>query len=278
MLADPSDTTLSATPKKSCTVATWNVNSLRIRHERLLGWLRAKRPDVVCLQELKMQTLDFPTLEYESAGYRAVVVGQKAYNGVAILSRIEHGAPTDIVIGMQDDDPDAESRLIAATIPGLGLRVASVYTPNGQTIDSPKYAYKLRWLERLRDYLNRRHSASEPLLLAGDWNVAPGDLDVYDPAGWRDTVICHTAARQALSKVLDFGLFDTLRHIEPTAQIYTYWDYRMLAFPKNHGLRIDHIFCTKSLLDACLSAHVDRNERKGEKPSDHAPLLLTLSL
>src|SRR5437868_70643 len=201
-------------------IATWNVNSLRMRQERLLAWLAAERPDVLCLQEIKMVEKDFPVLEFHSAGYHAVASGQKSYNGVAILSRIEHGAPTDIEVGLQDGDPDAEARFIAATIPGLGLRVASVYVPNGQTIDSDKYAYKLRWLERLRAYLDRRHKANEPLLLCGDFNIAPGDLDVYDPVGWRDTVICHGDARAALDKLFAFGLTDTLRHVEPTAQIY----------------------------------------------------------
>lgn len=265
-----------AGPAPTCLIATWNVNSLRVRHERLLGWLASKRPDVVCLQEIKMQGSEFPSLEYQNAGYYAAVFGQKTYNGVAILSRIEHGPPSDVVLGMQDDGGDSDARLIAATIPGLGFRVASVYVPNGQSIESDKYAYKLRWLERLRTYLDRRHCPTEPLLLGGDFNVAPGDRDVYDPEGWRETVICHAAARQALSQVVDFGLVDTLRHLEPTAQIYTYWDYRMLAFPKNLGLRIDHIFCTQPLLERCLSARVDREARKGEKPSDHAPLLLTL--
>jgi exodeoxyribonuclease-3 len=263
-------------PGATITVATWNVNSLRMRHERLIAWLAAKRPDVVCLQELKMQTADFPTLDLQNAGYYAVVLGQKSYNGVAILSRVEHGQPTDVALGLGDEAADAEARIVSAFIPGLGIRVASVYVPNGQTIDSDKYSYKLTWLGRLRAHLDRRHNASEPLLLCGDFNVAPGDLDVYDPAGWRDTVICHTAARDALSSLLGFGLFDTLRHVEPSAQIYTYWDYRMLSFPKNLGLRIDHILCTAPLLTRCLAARVDREARKGQKPSDHAPLILTL--
>jgi exodeoxyribonuclease-3 len=266
----------STEAQPSWLVATWNVNSLRARHERVLAWLARHRPDVVCLQELKLQEPEFPLLEYQSAGYHALVFGQKTYNGVAILSRHEHGLPEQVVIGLQDDDPDPAARLIAATIPGLGLRVMSVYVPNGQTIDSDKYAYKLRWLERLRAYLDRREQPSEPLLLCGDWNVAPADRDVYDPVGWQDSVICHPQARAGLQTVLDFGLFDSLRQLEPTAPIYTYWDYRMLSFPKNLGLRIDHIFGTESLRGRCLAARVDREARKGEKPSDHAPLLLTL--
>jgi exodeoxyribonuclease-3 len=257
-------------------VASWNVNSLRARHERVLRWLAQHRPDVVCFQELKLQDPEFPLLEYQSAGYHSLVSGQKTYNGVAILSRHEHGEPTDVVVGLQDDDSDLAARLIAATIPGLGVRVVSAYVPNGQTIDSDKYAYKLRWLHRLRAYLDRRHQPSEPLLLCGDWNVAPDDRDVYDPVGWQDSVICHSDARKGLHQVLDFGLFDTLRQLEPTAPIYTYWDYRMLSFPKNLGLRIDHIFASEPLRQRCVAVRVDRDARKGEKPSDHAPLLLTL--
>jgi len=272
-LASPSS---APEPGSGIVVATWNVNSLRMRQERVLAWLASRRPDVVCLQEIKMQDSEFPALAYSSAGYHAVVFGQKTYNGVAILSRIEHGPPTEVIAGLKDDCPDSDARLITALIPGLGLRVGSVYVPNGQTIESDKYAYKLRWLERLRAYLEKRHTPNEPLILGGDWNVAPDDRDVYDPEGWRDTVICHPAAREALAKILAFGLFDSLRHVEPSAQIYTYWDYRMLAFPKNFGLRIDHILCTRPLLERCLSARVDRDMRKGEKPSDHAPLLLTL--
>lgn len=243
--------------------------------DRVQPWLTQHRPDVVCLQEIKMQTADFPLLEMQALGYHAVAFGQKTYNGVAILSRIEHGAPTEVVCGMDDGDADSEARLIAARIPGLNLRIASVYVPNGQSIDSDKYAYKLRWLRRFRDHLHRHFHATEPLLFGGDYNIAPDDNDVHDPAVWRDTVICHADARQALADVMAFGLVDTLRKVEPSAKIFTYWDYRQLAFPKNMGIRIDHLFCTTPLADRCLAARVDREARKGEKPSDHAPLLVT---
>lgn len=263
-------------------VATWNVNSLRMRHERLLAWLAAHKPDVLCLQEIKMVEKDVPVLEYQTAGYHTVALGQKTYNGVAILSRVEHGVPTAVSTGFQDDDPDVESRFIAATIPGLGVRVASVYVPNGQSIESDKYVYKLRWLGRLHSFLEKATQASAaesasghklPRLLCGDWNIAPGDKDVYDPAGWRDTVICHEQARAALNQVLALGLVDTLRKLRPDDTVYTYWDYRQLAFPKNLGLRIDHIFASPELAERCVEAIVDRNARKGEKPSDHAPVI-----
>lgn len=260
--------------KPAFSVATWNVNSLRMRRERVMKWLEEHKPDVLCLQEIKMQEQEFPLLEYQGVGYHAVAVGQKTYNGVAILTRSEHGALTDVVGGMRDDDPDAEARLIAATVPALGVRVVSVYVPNGQTIDSDKFAYKLRFLRRLRAYLERTRQPELPILLCGDFNIAPADRDVYDPPGWRDTVICHPDARAGWTDLLEFGLFDTLRRVEPETTIYTYWDYRQLAFPKNMGLRIDHILASASLLERCVSAAVDRSARKGEKPSDHAPLLV----
>lgn len=256
-------------------VATWNVNSLRARSERVRPWLERHRPDIVCLQEIKMQTAEFPLLEMQALGYHAVVFGQKTYNGVAILSRQEHGTPTDVACGMDDGDPDSEARLISARIPGLGLRVASVYVPNGQSLDSEKYAYKLRWLRRFSQHLQRHFSADEALLLGGDYNIAPDDQDVHDPLLWRDTVICGSDARAALAEIMAFGLHDTLRQIEPSAKIFTYWDYRQLAFPKNMGIRIDHLLSTAPLSARCLAARVDREARKGEKPSDHAPLLVT---
>jgi exodeoxyribonuclease III len=254
-------------------VASWNVNSLRMRKERLVAWLQEKQPDVVCLQELKMEEPLFPLLEFRAAGYHAVLTGQKTYNGVAILSREAHGPLEDVATGMQDGDPDAEARLITATVPGLGVRVMSAYVPNGQVVGSDKYGYKLRWLGRLRRYLDGRFDAQGPLLVCGDFNVAPDDRDVHDPEIWKDTVICHPEARAALAQVMGFGLHDTLRHLRPEESVYTYWDYRMLAFPKNHGIRIDHILCTAPLVPRLREVVVDRNARKGKGPSDHAPIL-----
>lgn len=269
-----SQTPLAAPTERdsSILIATWNVNSLRMRWDRLTAWLADKRPDVLCLQEIKMQDADFPTLELHSAGYHAICHGQKTYNGVAILSRTEHGAPERVERGMNDGDPDAESRLILATIPGLNLRVGSVYVPNGQAVGADKYDYKLRWLKRFRSYLDRSCNPSEALALCGDYNIAPGDDDVHDPEVWRDTVICHPDARAGLQALLDFGLIDTLRKVHPEGRIFSYWDYRGLSFPKNLGIRIDHILATPTLAARCQRAEVDRQARKGEKPSDHAPV------
>lgn len=258
-------------------VATWNVNSLRMRQERLLLWLAERRPDLVCLQELKMEDSLFPALEFQAAGYRAVWHGQKTYNGVAILSRIEHGVPEDVVKGFGDGEPEPEARLIAATLPALGVRVASAYIPNGQTLESDKYRFKLDFLRRLRRYLEAA-PGGPPLLLCGDYNVAPDDRDVFDPPGWRDTVICHEDARAGFQGLLATGLRDSLRLRNDAAGVYTYWDYRGLAFPKNLGLRIDHILCSAALAERCLDASVDRQARKGKQPSDHAPFLARFAL
>jgi exodeoxyribonuclease-3 len=280
----------------SFVVATWNVNSLRMRLVRLLPWLAAEKPDVLCLQELKMQESEFPLIELQAAGYHAVALGQKTYNGVAILSRVEHGTPVAVEAGFKDGDAEPDARLLVATIPGLGLRVASVYVPNGQTIDSDKYPYKLRWLERFERYLASRLQGSAPSpgpeaqtgqpaqsdppgaglpwVICGDYNIAPDDRDVYDPAGWQDTVICHRDVRAAWQRLVGLGLVDVLRKAQPEQTIYTYWDYRGLSFPKNLGLRIDHVLCSPQLGDRIVEARVDRSARKGEKPSDHAPLLV----
>ncbi|HMU37781.1 MAG TPA: exodeoxyribonuclease III [Pseudomonadota bacterium] len=258
-------------------VVTWNVNSLRMRWDRLRDFLSAQRPDVLCLQEIKMQDADFPVLELRGLGYPSVAHGQKAYNGVAILCREEHGPLTDIVRGIPVGEEDAEARLILASIPSLGVRVGSVYVPNGQAVGTEKYEYKLRWLARLHRYLTEQCSPQDATALCGDFNVAPADCDVHDPTLWADTVICHEAARAAFARLVAVGFRDTLRLVRPFERdgerIFTYWDYRSLAFPKNLGLRIDHILATESLAGRCRWVEVDRQARKGEKPSDHAPVI-----
>ena len=249
-------------------LATWNVNSIRARQERLLAWLQRVEPDVVCLQELKVTDEFFPFEAIREAGYWAAVFGQKTYNGVAILSRSE---PFDIQGGMDDGADDPQARLLAATI--AGIRVISAYVPNGKIVGSEHYAYKLAWMNRLRTYLQTRFKPSEPLVLCGDFNVAPHNSDVARPAAWVNSVLCHNGARQALEEIRRWGLVDVFRKHHPEGGIYSWWDYRMLAFPKNDGLRIDHIFATESLASRCTRAEVDRQERKGTKPSDHAPVV-----
>lgn len=249
-------------------IATWNVNSIRARLDRLVAFLGRSAPDVVCLQELKVPDGDFPFEAVRAAGYHAAVHGQRTYNGVAILSRVEAGA---VQAGLGDGEADDQARLIAATV--AGVRVISAYGPNGQVVGSDKWAYKLAWLARLRGWLERTAQPDQPLVLCGDFNVAPEDRDAARPEEWRDSVLCHDDARRALRQVTSWGLVDTLRLHDEGPGPFTWWDYRMLAFPKGNGLRIDHIFATPPLAARCASTSVDRDERKGKLPSDHAPVL-----
>ncbi len=250
-------------------LATWNVNSVRARLERLLRWLEKQRPDVLCLQELKVSDEDFPFDEVRAAGYQAAVFGQRTYNGVAILSREE---PADVVRGFDDGADDPAARLIAAR--ACGVTVVCVYVPNGGEIGSDKWAYKLDWLRRLRAWLERRHRLDERLALCGDLNVAPEARDCSDPVAWEGTVLYHPEARAALRGVTDWGLIDAFRLKRPEPGLYSWWDYRMLAFPKNVGLRIDHVFATPPLAERATAAAIDRDERKGKQPSDHAPVVV----
>lgn len=250
-------------------LATWNVNSIRARQERVLDWLRRHEPEVVCLQELKVEDARFPEAEFRALGYDVATFGQKTYNGVAILSR----APlADVERGFADGVDDPQARFIAATT--HGVRVMSTYVPNGQAVGSEKYAYKLEWLERLRRFLVARLGAGAPAALCGDFNVAPTDADVHDPDAWREKVLCSTAERQALERVREVGLVDVVRRLHPEGALFTWWDYRQLAFPKNRGLRIDHVFATPPLAERAVAATVDREARKGKEPSDHAPVIV----
>ena len=255
-------------------IVSWNVNSIRARLERVLPWLEANRPDVACLQELKVEEDKLPREELSSIGYHVAAVCQKTYNGVAILTR--EAPATDVLAGLDDGEEDTQARLIAATV--RGVRVLSAYVPNGQEVGSDKYAYKLRWLERLRGYLDRRCDPAQPLILCGDFNVAPEPRDVYAPENWEGQTLFHIDSRRALARVVAWGLVDTVRlhHDEPG--LYSWWDYRMLGFPKNRGLRIDHIFATRGLAERCTGAWIDREARKGKAPSDHAPVLAEFSV
>jgi exodeoxyribonuclease-3 len=249
-------------------IATWNVNSIRSRLQRLLDWLQQARPDVLCLQELKATDESFPYDAVREAGYHAAVFGQKTYNGVAILSRTP---PSKIERGWAPGDDDQQARLLAAEIDGV--QVNSVYVPNGEQVGSAKYVYKLDWMGRLRTHLESHYTATTPLFVCGDFNVARDDRDVAHPAQWAGTVLCYPSARMALERILDWGLIDVFRQRHPEGGIYSWWDYRMLAFPKNDGLRLDYIFATEPLAQRCTYAEIDRDERKGEKPSDHAPVV-----
>jgi len=251
-------------------IATWNVNSVRAREARLLAFLERAHPDVVCLQELKVEDRAFPLEGVARLGYHAAVYGQKTYNGVAILAREE---PAEVRRGMGAGDADPQARLIEARV--RGVRVASAYFPNGGEVGSEKWAYKLAWMERLRDHLAATVAPGERFALCGDFNVAPEDEDVANPESWKDTVLCHPDARAALAGITRTGLDDAFRRARPEPGLYSWWDYRMLGFPKNDGLRIDHVFTTAPLTERVSAAEIDRNERKGKQPSDHAPVLVT---
>ncbi|HEY6876745.1 MAG TPA: exodeoxyribonuclease III [Polyangiales bacterium] len=252
-------------------VASWNVNSVVARRERLLAWLTRRAPDVLCLQELKTLDDAFPRAEVEALGYHVALHGQRTYNGVAILAKQPLG---DVRRNLDDGVAEADARLISAQVGDV--RVVCCYVPNGQSLDSDKYPYKLAWLDRLRAYLQRHH-AGEPLLVCGDFNVAPEDRDVYDPEGLRDDVLVHESVREKFRALLDFGLVDTYRlHVQDPGK-YSWWDYRQLGFPKNRGLRIDFVLASPTLAARCTGAWIDREERKGKQPSDHAPMVAEFS-
>lgn len=231
-------------------IITWNLNSIRARHDRLLGILERHQPDVLCLQELKIEDDAFPTEAVARAGYHAAVHGQRTYNGVAILSKTP---PEDVRIGMRDGEDDPQARVIGARIGGIAIY--SLYFPNGGELGSDKHQYKLRWMARLRALLDRDHRADEPLALCGDFNVAPDDRDAKNPGNWRDTVLLSDDVRSALAHIRAFGLTDSLRAKHEEGGIFSWWDYRMLGFPKNDGLRIDHIDVTAPLARSECSCH-----------------------
>lgn len=252
-------------------IATWNVNSIKVREARLLDWLAAARPDVVCLQELKVTDDAFPAAAVAAAGYQAAWHGQRGYNGVAILAR---SAITDVCVGLDDGVDDPQARLIAGTVDGV--RVLSAYVPNGETVGSDKWAYKLDWLARLRRHLDARYRPDVPLVLAGDFNVAVDDADVHDPGRWAASVLCAAPARAALQAVADFGLVDLFRRRHPGGGVWSWWDYQAQGFARDDGLRIDHVWATPPLAGRVAAAAVDRFERDGKGASDHAPLCVAL--
>ncbi len=253
-------------------VATWNVNSLRVRLPHVLDWLAANQPEVLALQETKVEDQDFPFAAFEAVGYHAVYTGQKAYNGVAILSR---SVAQDVV---KDNPlfPDPQRRILAATL--QGIRIVNLYVPNGESVGSAKFAYKLQWLEKMAEYLEQEMASYPYLLVVGDFNIAPEDRDVHDPELWRDSVLCSTAERSALQRWLDFGLADSFRLFEADTGHFSWWDYRAAAFRRNRGLRIDHIFVSSSLIPICTACTIDKLPRKLERPSDHSPVMANFTL
>jgi exodeoxyribonuclease-3 len=253
-------------------IVTWNVNSVRARLERLLALLARHRPDVLCLQELKVEDAAFPHAAVREAGYIAETHGQRTYNGVAILTR---EPLEDVRRGMGEGDSDPQARLISGRF--RGVRVISAYFPNGGELGSEKYVYKLAWMKSLGAMLARDFSPGMPLVLAGDFNVAPDERDAKNPDAWRDTVLCADEVRGALRDLRSWGLHDSLRLVNDAPGLYSWWDYQRLGFPKNDGLRIDHIDVTEPLRSRVRDVRIDREERKGKQPSDHAPVLLELA-
>ena len=248
-------------------LATWNVNSLKVRLPHVLDWLAANPVDVLCLQETKQPDSDFPQAELQAAGYYSVFSGQKTYNGVAILSRTP---VNDIQMGIPDF-ADEQKRVIAVTI--SDIRVVCVYVPNGQSIDSDKYQYKLAWLAALHDWLKEELTRYPKLALLGDYNIAPEDRDVYDPKAWKGNVLVSEPERRKFRDLLQLGLHDSFRMFEQAEKSYSWWDYRMMAFRRNMGLRIDHILISEPLVALCKSCMIDKAPRKLERPSDHTPVV-----
>jgi exodeoxyribonuclease-3 len=253
-------------------IASWNVNSIRARQQRLVTWLALAQPDVMCLQELKCTDAEFPSLELKAAGYESASHGQRSYNGVAILSKVPLA---EVALGIGDESDD-QARVMAAT--SGAVRVVSAYAPNGQAVDSAAFEYKLQWYERLRRYLDAHFDRNQLLVLCGDFNVAPEPRDVHDPKLWEGQTMFTLKEREALGRAVGFGLVDTFRLLHPEGERFSWWDYRMLAFPKNRGLRIDHLYATAPLAEKCIAADIDREARKGSQPSDHAPVWAQFAL
>jgi exodeoxyribonuclease-3 len=251
-------------------LATWNVNSLKVRLPQVLQWLADNPVDVLCLQETKITDDKFPVAEIEARGYQAAYVGQKTYNGVAILSR---HAMADVVKN-NPLFPDEQQRIIAATIEGI--RVVCAYVPNGQSVGSDKYAYKLRWLHALHDWLASELGRQPNLALLGDYNIAPADRDVHDPAAWLGSVLVSDAERAAFRELCSLNLTDAFRLFEQADKLFSWWDYRQMAFRRNMGLRIDHILLSPPLAARCTACVIDKAPRKWEQPSDHTPVIATL--
>src|SRR5262245_43525114 len=252
-------------------LATWNVNSLKVRLPHLLEWLAASAPDVVCLQELKLEDANFPAAALEAAGYHCAFSGQKTYNGVAILAR---SPLTDIEPGIPGFDDD-QKRVLSASVGDV--RVVSAYVPNGQAVGTEKYEYKLKWLRAFADGLRAELAAHPQLVVVGDYNVAPEDRDVHDPRLWAGQVMCSEPERAAFRRLLELGLKDGFRLFDQSAKSFTWWDYRLNAFKRNMGLRIDHILLSLALSADSTYCTVDLAPRRLERPSDHAPVVLGLA-
>lgn len=254
-------------------IATFNVNSIRARLPRVLEWLEDSQPDVVCLQEIKCTDDVFPAIEIQSLGYQLSVHGQKAYNGVAILSKSE---PVDVAPGLPGDDGDEQARYLEATIEGV--RIASIYLPNGNPLGGEKFTYKLEWMERLYEQAKSLLKSEMPVVLCGDFNVCPRDEDCYDPAAFANDALMQPESRAALRRIEFLGYTDAFRQLKPAGHDYTFWDYQRGAWQKDNGLRIDHFLLSPQALDRLQACEVERQQRAKEKASDHTPLWCKLAI
>ena len=248
-------------------IATWNVNSMKVRLPHVLEWLDANRPDVLVLQEIKQVTEAFPTEALRDAGYASIANGQKTYNGVAVICKTD---PADAVCDLPGLD-DPQRRVLGVTVDGV--RVIDLYVPNGQAVGSEKYDYKLGWLAALREFLEDQLAQHDKLVVLGDFNIAPADEDVYDPEKWGEDILCSPLERQALGALLDLGLTDVFRQFEQPEKAFSWWDYRAAGFRRNAGLRIDLILTSAAMTAACSASYVDKEPRAWERPSDHAPVV-----
>lgn len=255
-------------------IASWNVNSINARLPNVLGWLEAAQPDVVLLQELKCQEEKFPFLEIQALGYHTAVVGQKSYNGVAILSKLPL---SEVATFLPGDDEDTQARWVEARV-GERLRVGGLYLPNGNPVGTDKFPYKLKWMDRLRARAAELLAANEITVLGGDYNVCPTDDDVYDPEGWRMDALCHTESRARFRSLLHLGYIDAFRALHKEPGRYTFWDYQAGAWPRDNGLRIDHLLLSPMAVDRLQACDVDKDPRGREKASDHTPIWCTIDL
>lgn len=254
-------------------VASWNVNSLRVRLNQVLDWLSSHPVDVLGLQETKLPDEDFPEDEIRSAGYQVEFSGQKTYNGVALLTR---QPATEVIKELPGMNDDPQRRFISAVV--QGVRIYNLYVPNGQAVGSDKFEYKLKWLSCLRDTLRAALSTQDKVLVMGDFNVAPADADVHDPREWEGKIHCSAPEREALSRLTELGFSDSFRLFEQEPGLYSWWDYRMAAFRRNRGLRIDLILASKEIAGCCTASYIDRVPRKAERPSDHAPVVANFDI
>ena len=253
-------------------IATWNVNSLKVRLPQVLDWIAREQPDVLALQETKTPDESFPRAEIEAAGYRCSFSGQKTYNGVAVLSSTEASDPVTDIPSL--DDP--QRRVLAVTVDGV--RVVNLYVVNGQEVGSEKYDYKLQWLEHVRAYLVTQLEAHPFVVVVGDFNIAPEDRDVHDPELWRERILCSTPEREALARLMGAGFVDVFRAFDQPDRSFSWWDYRQMAFRRNRGLRIDLILANEALAARCTGSRIDPGPRANERPSDHAPVYAEFDL